>query len=298
MDHRAVLVDRQPAERLRRGEDVQRARDDGGDVPHLRARAHADGAALRAARGDRLRSRPVLHLLRDGDAGAGRVRDGRDRLLRHSAGARGADAMERHGGSRDRSRRPLRPRRADRRAGDHGLLDRHPVRLLRWRSRLPRPCVDRPPGGARSGRCRRVRAGARGGAQRRCRGRRRVPLAGHDARPDALGLGGDHRRARRAAGRDRACDGDPRGPARADAVARRLHVAARGLDRAPHRLRRGQGRISGCRVRVARGGAEPRLHQSPAVRRAHALRLDPGDTDLGARGGGGPDGLGDLGTAR
>ncbi len=139
---RAVLVVRQPADRLQRSQDVQRPRDDGGDLPDVRARPDADAAAVRTPRRRRRRRRSVVHLLGDGHAGAGRVSDRRCELLRGGARALVPDAMEHRRRRRSRPRGSVRSRPVDPRACSDDRRHRRAVRLLRGRPSRARQSFD------------------------------------------------------------------------------------------------------------------------------------------------------------
>ena len=94
---------------LQRGQDVQRARDGGGDVPDLRPCQDADVAAVCAARCNRLGPRAVLHLLRHVDGGADRLPGGSALVLRHGTRARSAEPLEHWSRDHPGRRRSVRP---------------------------------------------------------------------------------------------------------------------------------------------------------------------------------------------
>ena len=221
-----------------------------------------------AARGGRRGGRAVVHLLRDGDAGAVRLPHRRDRVLRRRPRARLADPLEHRRGGRGRSRRPVRPRRDDRDPRRHARRDRDQVRLLRRRAERPSNGRRRE-GGSRSGwppsACSCSPSRPRTPAPARWRLRSSRPgtmldqalwawgalIVGLGVLPVVIGL----------------AHGRPRGLDTANAVAHRVRLGLRRGRRALHGLRRRQGRLPGRDVRASRLGAEPRLPRPAPVRR-------------------------------
>ena len=175
--------------------------------------------------------------------------------------------------------------------GDHARGPRTPLRLARPRAGRGRSRLLAPARRLRGlGACG-ARGPRRGGPSRRDAGGGGDAIAGDDARPDALGVGRADRRRRCAARRDRAGDDRSRRLDRADTRGGRLHVRARRLGRPGHGVRGGEGRLPGGHVRGPRRGAERRLHRTPPLRGAGAVRGDPGHPRVDARAGGGADRL-------